>query len=89
MFMWLALLVVIFLFVQSTIIWCILERRYKHLTRYRILNNNDDDEADNERIFKNSDNYRLNSLKADNGGTHFDTENHEEIDNDSQNEFEQ
>jgi hypothetical protein len=85
-FIWLAILVCIFLVIQSAIVWSILKRRHRDLNHYSVLN---DDEDENESRMHNSDKYQLKSLKTTNGNGIINIDNHQDDDSDSQIEFEQ
>jgi hypothetical protein len=80
LFIWLALFVCIFLFIQSTIVWSILKRRYRDLNRYSVLNDDDDGDLNN---------HQLKSMKTNNGNASVSMCNHEDEESDSQIEFEQ
>jgi hypothetical protein len=81
----------IFLFVQSTIVWSVLKRRYRDLDRYSVLNDDDDDDdvIDNHEGFENSNNHQLKPFKTSNGNATINIDRNEDGDSDSQIEFEQ
>lgn len=102
-FIWLALFICIFLFVQTALIWSILKRRHADLEDYNTLNNLEEEEEeveqeDDDQVFiesrsksKTSNNHRLKSMKPANGHkttTTVQMHQHDE-DSDSQIEFDQ
>jgi len=82
MFVWFALFVCIFLFLQSALIWSILKRRYRDFNEYDLLENDDDVRANGK-----TDNHRMKSLKPTNGSATINF--NDDDDSDSQLEFEQ
>lgn len=82
LFIWLGLLVCIFLFIQTAIVWFMLKRRYGDLNHYSVLNDDDD----NHRI-ENGTNHQLELLKRTNGNGITHMGNHDDDDSDSQIEF--
>ena len=92
-FVWLALLVCIFLSLQSALVWFVLKRRYRELHRYGPLADDDvDDRSANEGDYEQANNHPLKSLKPQNGHAMIDVVNHgnnDDADSDSQIEFEQ
>lgn len=103
MFIWLALLVCMFLFVQSTLVWAILKRRYGEMEDYRALNDleEEEDDDDDDQVFVDSrvkshtsNNLRLKAMKPSNGQATTTTTtavqmHHHDEDSDSQIEFDQ
>ena len=103
MFIWLALIVCMFLFVQSTLVWAILKRRYGDTEDYHALNDlEEEDDDDDDQVFVDnrtkshtSNNHRLKAMKSSNGQTtnnHSTTAvqmHHHDEDSDSQIEFDQ
>ncbi|CAF0729437.1 unnamed protein product [Rotaria sordida] len=90
-FVWLGLLICMFLFIQSALVWSILRRRYRNLARYSALNGDDgdNDETDTEEKIENSNTHQLKSFKTNNGNAIINIDNHADDNSDSQIEFEQ
>lgn len=92
MFIWLGLLSCAFFFLQSTVVWFILKRRYRDLHDYGVLNE-DDDELDDETNLEirnhHSNNHALKSLKPTNGQATINVEHQNELDSESEIEFDQ
>ncbi|CAF3002187.1 unnamed protein product [Rotaria socialis] len=92
MFIWLGILSIVFLLLQSLFVWKLLKRRYGSLSEYSMINNNDDDdEIVHEEGRENSNNHQLKPYKTNNGNTSIHVNNDDDGggDSDSQIEFEQ
>lgn len=96
MFIWLALIIVIFLFIQTAIVWSILKRRYADMEHYDVLDNVEEDDDDNDQVFVESrsrqvasNHHPLKSLKGHNGQTTVQMHHHDDPDSDSEIEFDQ
>jgi len=98
MFIWLALVICVFLFIQSAIVWSILKRRYGDMEDYTALNNHEEEEEedDDDQVFvesraksRTSNNHQLRSMKPSNGQTTTVQMHHQDDDSDSQIEFDQ